>query len=200
MSNDALETIEYNDYEIEIYYDQDVPSPREYDELCMLVLSHRKYSWPNESEVKFDDFNSWEGVEERLRNTYNIALIRPVFGYDHSGVVLKVGVDGLNPFPDARWDSGQAGFAVITKEKATEIMGIQDFDAKANEQLLQCVVGAVDEFSAWASGEVYAFSVLDDDGAVVDSCCGFYDYDTAISEAKASVDALPSPALSLGGK
>ena len=80
-----------------------------------------------------------------LNKEYNIQYI---YKYEHGQVAYNTG--GFS----CPWDSGRAGF-IVSKH---------DYDTQDS---------IVKEYSHWANGEVYGFTVEDDEGEVLDSCGGF---------------------------
>lgn len=61
------------------------------------------------------------------------------------------------------------------------------------ELLTECLTAEVDEYSKWASGEVFGFIITDRNGDTVDSCWGFIGLDYAIQAAKDAVPDEPQP-------
>jgi hypothetical protein len=80
-----------------------------------------------------------------LNKEYNIQTI---YKYEHGGVAYNTG--GFS----CSWDSGRAGF-IVSK-----------FSYETQDSIVR-------EYSNWANGEVYGFTVEDDDGEVIESCGGF---------------------------
>jgi hypothetical protein len=79
------------------------------------------------------------------------------------------------------WDSGVAGFYIVTREN------IQEWDNKntMSKKKIEAIIDAeLEDYTKWANGYVYCFLLYGKDGEVVDSCGGFYD----INDIK---DALP---------
>lgn len=177
-----LETEDYKGYTIELHYDESPSDPwREYDHCGSLVLSHRQYDFPNDAELRFEDFGSWTEVEAELRENHDAALILPVGMIDHSGISIYIGT--TSPFDPQGWDSGQIGFAFLTTEKlSTEWNG----DAERGEAYLR---DCVKEYGDYVNGSVYGFVVKDQNDDVVDSCFGFIgESDYAMDEARSWVD------------
>lgn len=61
---------------------------------------------------------------------------------------------------------------------------------KAMYHARKCAQGEIDIYLAWANGEVYGYTIKDDDGNIVDSCWGFYGYKDCEEEVKAQIKYL----------
>ena len=144
-------------------------SPREWTNGSRMVLSHRRYSWPNEIGLNFDDFDSWAEIEEYIRKEYDVVGLLPVYAYDHGNVVLRAMKTRSGQFADP-WDSGQAGFIFMDREGQAEV-GTPD------ELVEELLVADVEVYTAWAQGDCFAFVVEDPNGEYIDSCGGFIGYD-----------------------
>lgn len=105
-------------------------------------------------------------------------LIVPVQIYDHTLVRYYAG----EPVTE-HWDTGTAGVAIINKETL-------DKEWKGDEDMAcKCLDAELETFTEWCNGEIYCYIVEDAEGEHLDSCGGFYGYDHAVSEAKASLKA-----------
>lgn len=102
---------------------------------------------------------------ERLNKKGYVAL--PVYAYIHSGVVVAT-----TPF-NCPWDSGLSG---LTYVKRTDY--IEDFGTKRNiknSDIEEALKINLDTFNDWLQGNVYRFSIDDEEtDDVLDSCGGFY--------------------------
>jgi hypothetical protein len=178
MKNEMLiETIECHGNKIEIGYDCNPINPREdWDSAVVFAFFHRNYK--NESDIDTNDFSSLDEIREYIesRNGLN-AICLPVYLYSHSGDTINT--TGFS----CPWDSGQLGFAYITKEMAREWWGWKNITQKRKEQLYEAIKGEVEVYDKYIKGEVYYHEVYDNEGNLIDSCHGFFDKDDCISEA-----------------
>jgi hypothetical protein len=117
-------------------------------------------------------------MEADIRKRENVAVILPLFLYDHSGITMNT--TGFN----CRWDSGQVGFIFISKAKALKEFGGKIITKKLRERLETYLKNEVETYDQYLTGDVWGVQVFED-GEEVDSCWGFYGYDYAESEAKA---------------
>ena len=102
--------------------------------------------------------------------------------YDHSGITMS-----CSDFGD-RWDSGQVGWYVITKEEAMKNFG--GINAEHwRERCREHIRGEVKVYNQWLAGDVYGFALYEyapqedadeideDDMDRIDSCWGFFGSD-----------------------
>jgi hypothetical protein len=102
----------------------------------------------------------------------------PVYAYIHSGIALS-----LSPF-SCPWDSGQSGIIYATKEKIRKDYGIKRITKETVQKLRDVFAAELAEFQQFINGEVYAYTVEDKDGNVIDSCGGLYGFEYAITESR----------------
>lgn len=102
--------------------------------------------------------NGLENAEE-----YHIITdeIHPVYRYEHGNVAYRRGTA-------AGFDYSNCGFYIVT---AAGISG----KAWTSEEIAKQIDRELEEYTAWANGEVYRFTLYDENGEEVDSCGGFYD-------------------------
>jgi hypothetical protein len=176
-----IETIEFGNQRAEIYYDEDMGSPREeYDNFGMMVCSHRNYILGDE-QLYINDFDSWDDVEKYLIEERNAKVVLPLSLYDHSGITMNVGVCH-------GWDSGQVGFIYASEEDCVKEFG-KDYDMNKIESILR---GEVETYDEYLRGNVYGYKIFEkqrvvdkcphcdgvinerDEDVETDSCWGFY--------------------------
>lgn len=172
---DAVETIQYKNRDIEIHYDDNAESPREWDNITEFHCSHKRYTTGDKN------FNYRHGqdcidVAKQAKKQGDIVL--PLYLYDHSGITIS-----LSPF-SCPWDSGQVGFVIIRREKMLKEFGYKKFTKSLKDKAHKIAQGEVETYDKYLRNEVYGF-VVDD---YKDSCWGFYDIEECIEEAKEMVD------------
>lgn len=169
-------------FNINIVYDEYSESPREWDNLGKIICFHSRYNLPNEQDLtnfKTGDFNSWEEWKKELIKEYNPCLILPVFMYDHSGISLNTG--GFS----CSWDSGQIGFILATKKQVRKEWKVKRISKKLKSLVERNLKGEIETYSQYLNGEVYAFTITDENENIIDSCSGYYDIKSAKIEAEA---------------
>lgn len=156
------------DYRLKISYDEISDSPRDWCNLGTFITWERGSSSPDTNDfARPEDFMEWwtENGEG--------GVLLPVFKFEHSGVAYST-----VPFGD-RWDSGQVGFIYA-------LAGTIEHDLIDKDRTEECLQAEVVEYSQWANGEVYSYTLerrvahecgcdnCDYDGwDLVDSCGGY---------------------------
>lgn len=158
---------------VRVVYD-DCPEEPYNDIAKIAYLANSRHVLGNEAVSRDEMDEIAKGIED------GTLVGMPVQAYVHSGVVIRA--SHSNPFPDARWDSGQSGFVYCTREQAVEEWGNKVCTRKVKEKACKYLAACVDEYSSYLNGEVYGYLVerleRDEDGDVVDSevidsCWGF---------------------------
>lgn len=155
-----------------------------------------------ETETGRTDFRSMETIERYLRLCRGAVVILPLYLLDHSGLAMSAGANyvgrgdtasgGSDSWGNRRgWDTTMCGFIYTTAERIRELCGDPQLDTDPfycprtwpdpernwNGAAVDWVAGQllneVQEYSAWLSGDVYYFTVEDEDGEILDSCGGF---------------------------
>ena len=103
---EALEVWKKGDEVLEIHQDDNPESPREWDNLGIMLCGHRSY------ELGDEQFNSREELDARLAELKPIIKI-PLWLLDHSGLAMQTGSFASDA---QQWDSGQVGWIVATKK------------------------------------------------------------------------------------
>ena len=185
MKDYEVESFKHNGRKVTIYADLDAESPRTaYDNLATLVCWHRRRNLGDEQ---------IEGMTEdelRVRVTEHgeeILAMLPLFVYEHGGVTMSTGAFG------DRWDSGQVGWAYVTKTSA-EAMGC--VRAKWDTaRYIEAIKGEVETYAMYLRNEVYGFEIEGTDGDSLDACWGFYGLDDVRQEAKEAAESADDPAV-----
>ena len=177
-------------YKIEIVQGCDPESPRTWDNLGTMVCFHGRYNLGDKHSYRFQDYDSWDEMEKAIIKNEDVAVILPLYLYDHSGITIST-----TSF-DCRWDSGQIGFIFISKKKVREEYSINRITKEWKEKVTKYLEGEVDTYDQYLRGDIYGYkvskiSVCDlgcEHEEVVDSCGGFYGEDNAFEEAKGIVE------------
>jgi len=179
--SDAVETIDYKGHTINIYHDDSDMSPREWDNMCIIHIGHRRYAFGDKNYSTIKPFT--EALKEARRNG-DICL--PIYMYDHSGITISL--DNTKYPYNCRWDSCQCGFIQIPRKKMMEEFGKKIFTKALKEKGLELAKGEIETLDSRVRGEVYGYKV-DEDTDDEDSCWGFIgDIKYVIEEAKSIID------------
>lgn len=147
--------------------DQNVESPRHWDNLSEMVCFHKRYSLGDKHSVKFEDYNSYS--EMMKKNSKKGDIVLPLYMMDHSGLTIST-----TPF-GCTFDSGQIGFIKISLDTIRKTYGRAT--KKNIEIAMKVLVSELETYNQYISGEVYTYSISDQDENIEDSCSGFYGLD-----------------------
>jgi hypothetical protein len=143
-----------------------------------MVCWHRKYTLGDEQPMQKP--SDWARQFNLIMPN---AIILPLYLYDHSGITIST-----TPF-SCSWDSGQVGYIYTTLERAQE-MGFNQWKRltkKRRDQLAAYLQDEVKTYDQYIRGEVYRYTIEDEDGNYIDSCGGYYDREDCEAVAKEAV-------------
>jgi hypothetical protein len=180
---DIIKTKTIGKYRIDIEPYIDPESPREDDNLGTMICFHSRYNLGDKHNYDHRDYNGWEEMKYAIIKKDDVAIILPLYLYDHSGITMNT--TGFS----CRWDSGQVGFIFISKEKIREEYGVKKITKKLIEKIKTYLINEVNTYDQYLRGDVYGFRIteLDENGEdvkEVDSCWGYYGIDFSMEEAE----------------
>jgi len=152
-----------DDWKIEVDYDGDSDNPRNWSNLGEFLVSNHSRYLDNESGIEIES-------ESDFKNLEKTHIILPVSVYDHSGVSIYIGS------PCDRWDSGQVGWYIVSKEKIRSEYNVKRISPKLRERVISHLENEVETYSKWVNGDVYYFTLYHN-GEEEDSLGGIYDID-----------------------
>lgn len=169
---ELFEQIPYQGYHINIYYDPDPESPREWDNLGTFYTAHRRY----QPEENFDKhFNIREVCENGRPGTFRESFLQKyiaqnIYMLDHSGQTVST-----TSFNDS-WDSGWLGIVAVSIDKVKKEYGWKVLTSKRRGQIEKYLTGEVETYDNYLRGEVYGYEITpeNDDNNVLDSCWGYF--------------------------
>ncbi len=174
-------------YTITVASDTDPANPRHiFEPAGRMVCWHRRYALGDPHAFAGpEDFAQWWATH----GTGGVLL--PLYLYDHSGLTVST-----TPF-SCRWDSGQVGWVYLTAaDVASEFADVPDARARATALL----VAEVEDYDRYLTGDVWAYTLIDGDGDIIDSCAGYHGEEVAREAAvaaAASCTRLPGHQLPL---
>jgi hypothetical protein len=184
---DAVHEEEYKGYKIEIHHDECEESPREWDNICIFHIRHRRCSF---GDVNHPDIESIMQAKKEAEARGDIVLL--LYMYSHSGITIS-----LTPF-QCRWDSCQVGFVVIPRLKMLEEFKGKYFAKKLKAKGMKHAEAEVKTLDQFLRGEVYGYKIAgsvekcekcdNEEREDLDSCWGFYGKEDCLEEAKGMVD------------
>lgn len=160
---------------LEIMYDNYASSPRSYDNLGYFITVQRNKVCPDggnvpeiEQIVK-DTADMVQNTEEHMNEIImrikgdigeEVLAIYPVYCYEHGNVSYKRGTAH-------GFDFSNCGYYIITHKTQDKLgTNAQDFERIVDAEL--------EEYTAWANGEVYAYNLYDEQGEEIEQKGGFY--------------------------
>ena len=152
---------------LKIFTDNDPSDPRGDDNLSKMICYHNRYNLGDKHNYSSEDYRSWDEMKKAIIKKEDVAVILPLFLYDHSGITMKT-----TPF-SCRWDSGQVGFVIVTRKAIRENWGVKRVTKKLIERAEEMAVCEVSIYDQFLTGDVYRFVLLED-GEETDSCGGFF--------------------------
>lgn len=165
---EIVEAIEYHKHEIQICYDDNAESPREWDNLGTFAFFHKKYNFGDKVDFKSEDFDGWLEMENHILKTLKAVICLTVCMYDHSGQTIYIGTQ------HDRWDGGRVGFIYVTKEQLYETYETTKITATIRTKAEEVLRNEIKTMDSYMQGEVYGYKVIDEHGENIDSCWGYY--------------------------
>lgn len=164
---------------LKIYQDDDPQNPRtEWDNFGKMVCFHKRYQLGDVGHgISEDDFSAWSELEQYLIEEKGAAVILPIYMYDHSG--LSVNTTGFS----CSWDSGQIGYTYITCKEILENWGENQITKELRQKAHDLLVGEVQNYNDYLTGNVYGYILEDENGNELWSCWG-YSGDGAVEQIK----------------
>ena len=184
---EPLEVWSNKDEVLGIYQDENPESPREWDNLGIMLCGHKRYELGDEPP------KSREELDERLEELDPVIRL-PLWLLDHSGLTMQTGSFAEDA---QQFDSSQVGWIVATKKDILDNFTGYDKNGKRKpmktkmtpqmvkdaERILR---GEVETYSKYRGGFGYGFVIEKKDtcdkcqnvsSEHIDSCWGFYSYD-----------------------
>lgn len=179
---------------LRIFYSNNPTNPREWDNLGTIAYKHREYILGEEKisdpiewlEDKLNLQSKGEYSNKRLaeleKRFFKEFIALPLYIYDHSGITMRT-----YPF-DCRWDSSKVGYIYVSKERVRSEFGWKVISPKRRKEIENYLRNEIKTFDQYLTGDVYFFSVEDENGEIVDSCNGFFGTDWENNGMKDEVD------------
>ena len=183
---------------VTIHHDEDPESPREWSNLGTMICTHRRYelgdetyhdgdSWREAIAARFDMpercFDNEERFGEELSKR---AIWLPLNLYDHSGISMST-TRGY-PF-NCPWDSGQVGIIAVSLEDVRDEYSWKRITQERRRRILDYLRQEVATYDEYLTGQVYGYTVENEEGETVDSCWGFFGLDYCKESASEAAEA-----------
>jgi hypothetical protein len=161
---------------LEVTQDEYPNNPRHDDNLSTMICFHNRYSLGDKHTYKHQDYSGWAEMEKAIIKNEKPAIILPLYLYDHSGITIST-----TPF-SCKWDSGQVGFIFISKEKLRKAWDIKRITKHYRELELKILLAEVETYDLYLRGEVYGYTLINENGEIEDSCFGYYGVESILDE------------------
>ena len=181
MNNTQEPKVEKKTYKLKIIRDDDAESPRECDNLWAFVCWHQSDSYGDKHDFR-ESSDFWQWIKDN--GGKNKFFLMPIYAYIHSGTVLSTS-NGAYPFND-RWDSGQLGWAYVSKKAIREEWKVKQISPKLKSTVFKNLEGEIESYNQYLAGDIYGFQLVEivhcehcdrDKEENLDSCWGFYGSD-----------------------
>lgn len=158
--------VQNNGIQLEVFFDLDSDSPREWDNVGTMVCFHNRYALGDRH--NYDSPQDFKESDE-AKSAY---VCLPIFLYDHT--IQKLSNQSfIGRAQHAEWDSGQVGFIYVTNEKVKELTGLEPTEENKTA-VSEMLCAETELYSSYIEGDCYGFSIKDMQGNELDSCGGFY--------------------------
>ena len=169
---------------IRIEQDDNYDSPRDWDNLGVMVCFHSRYNLGDKHEYRDSDYSGWDEMEAAIQKEEDAAVILPLYLYDHSGITMNT--EGFH----CPWDSGQVGFIFVSRAKVLEEWSKKRISKKLLAKVEEVLRQEVTTYDQYLTGDVWGYVIEDDDVEHIESCWGFYGREYCEKEAQDMVDYL----------
>lgn len=177
MTINYTKTVQETKPRLVINYDEYSESPRGWDNLGYFITNERSYNSPDGTEQPkiqsivedaSDNADNQAHHIELITTAINetgekVLYITPVFRYEHGSVLYRRGTA-------SGFDNSNCGFYIVTY-KTQAVVGTP------TELIEKVIDGELETYTCYANGEVYQYTLYDENGENEDSCGGFYDID-----------------------
>ena len=169
-----------NNRTLKIVQDEFGESPRSWDNLAKMIFFGNYSHLGDKHTFKSEDYSNWDEMEEAIKKELDVACIKRIYGYSHSGLTIAT-----TPF-SCPWDSATLGFAVITKADLRENYSLKRLSVKAINEGYERIEGEIETLDQYVTGDVYGFQISKNvtcdscdntKDEHEDSCYGFYGSD-----------------------
>lgn len=172
----AIETLNVHWLTVEFSHSDEPRDPREWDNVGKMICFHKNYVLGDKHDIDDSLFEDFEEMKQYIIKELGAVVILPLRLHDHSWLSMDI-------WSARDWDCWQVGFIYATQKEADKEF---DWDLTLLEERLR---SEVDQFDKYLRGEVYEYTILDDNWNIVDSCTWFTDYDWMKDEAVSMAEA-----------
>lgn len=180
-----LERYDHAGCVIELHYDTEPMSPREWTQLGTIITWGRDSGWGDET-LKYEPYDTDYSTIRwavRIRREREATVVIPVQSSDYGSSGCQINI--------CDWDNANA-VILDTPRGREECWGapqadLREVTALDREQIRESLGYEIQEMDTWARGEVYGFIVESADGETLESVWGFMG-DDGLKEAKSEAE------------
>ena len=153
----------YQGHQIAIHHDTDPMSPRDWDNLGIMICKHRRYNlgdnhdFSDARQFLLDLCDLSEESELSLDRMMAIAttkaIILPLFLYDHSGITMNT--TGFH----CPWDSGQVGFIYATLKSIREEYSVKRVSSSLRQRVSEQLKAEVATYDNYLTGNSFGYTI-----------------------------------------
>jgi len=125
----------------------------EWDNLGTMICFHGRYTLGDKHDYNSSDFDGWDELQNYIEKKLGGVVILPLYLYDHSGITMNT--TGFS----CSWDSGQVGFIYVSRETLLKEYGGKKVTTKLKEKVTQYLIGEVETYDQYLTGDVYRFEL-----------------------------------------
>jgi hypothetical protein len=210
---EPINTEEYKGYQIEIHFDDQPESPRDWDNLGAMALFHPRYgleavdtngenvSDPAEfiykAAIALLSDKRWP--QDKIEEDYELLqreefIAKYLSLLERHMIILPVYCyehGGLtirtSPF-SCPWDSNQLGWVYVTRKAVRGIWKKKAISPKVKAKVIENLVGEVELYDQFLQGQVFGFILFDGSEEEIDSCWGYYSEEDLLHDARDYID------------
>lgn len=172
-------------YRIEIYQDENPESPREWENIGIMMCFHRGYNLGDAHSYRYDHYSSWKEMQRDIYKNEDVAVMYPLYLYDHSGLSIST-----TPF-HCSWDSGQVGWIFATKQRLRKEYNCKRITSKIIGKASKYLEQEVKTYDMYLRGDIYGYKIFNiAEEEEIDSCWGFYGIDDTFEAAEQYINFL----------
>jgi hypothetical protein len=125
----------------------------EWDNLGTMICFHGRHNLGDKHDYSHEDFDGWDDLQNYIEKKLGGVVILPLYLYDHSGITMNT--TGFS----CSWDSGQVGFIYVSRETLLKEYGGKKVTTKLKEKVTQWLIGEVETYDQYLTGDVYRFEL-----------------------------------------
>lgn len=159
-------------FSLELSYDDQPDCPMDWD-LSWKLISFRRNSIHSDDPAEYCHVKDGE-VRPNFEylSKFRAGLAFFLDYYEHGQGAYSIHGEGMQ----CQWDTAQYG-GILLWEHSPKEMGAKSYEDREKDAR-----GFLETYNAWMNGEVYGYTLKDEEGNLVDSCWGYYDDDYFMQE------------------